>query len=155
MRQISEKQSAALKAVSGRSLGLAGGGAIACHSTRIGEGQLSKCASMNPDNEKAFLPIDVAVELDMLAGSPIITSLMAELQGYRLVPAGSVESEPDVLDLGDALNVANESNDVVRAITEALAGGKVCAADRQSVNREIEEAIRALRTVQSKIGGAA
>lgn len=156
MRQVSEKQCCALKAVTRRGLDLAGGGGIACHSTRVNEAQLSKYASNSEDNAKAFVPIDIAVELDMLAGSPVITSHMADLLGYRLVPVapagdGAGDTASDMLTLGDALDIANEASDVVRRITEALADGQVCAADRRGIAGEIDEAIRALKQALKKV----
>ncbi|SMD18581.1 phage regulatory CII family protein [Rhizobium sp. RU36D] len=155
MRQISEKQSAELKAVTRRGLDLAGGGGIACHSTRVNEGQLSKYASNGADNAMAFVPVDVAIELDMLAGSPVIVAHMAALLGFKLVPVrGADAGDGDALSHADALDVANETSDVVRVVTQVLASGHVDAAARQKITREADEAIRALKSLVSKVGAA-
>lgn len=146
MREISEKQAAALKGCTARAIKLAGGAAVVQHSTRVNEATLSKYASASPDNEKAFVPVDVAVEIDMLAQSPVILTAMAELAGYRLVANEEAEVEARPLTIHDALVIANEAADVVKAITEALANdGDIDAAEDRVITREVDELVRVLR----------
>ncbi len=38
------------------------------------------------DNHPWFVPVDVAIDLDMAAGKPILAAEMAALSGYALVP---------------------------------------------------------------------
>lgn len=146
MREISEKQAAMLKGCTARALKLAGGAAIVQHSTRVNEATLSKCASASPDNERNFVGIDVAVEIDLLAGSPVILSAMAEMAGYRLVTSDEVVGDGRPLTIHDALVIANEAADVVKAITEALAGdGTIDAAEDRIITREVDELVRVLK----------
>ena len=146
MREISEKQAAMLKGATARALKLAGGGGIVQHSTRVNEATLSKYASTAPDNDKAFVPLDVAVEIDMLAQSPVIVSAMAEMLGYRLAPSDAGAEDARPLTIHDALVIANEAADVVKAITEALAGdGEIDAAEDRLITREVDELVRVLK----------
>lgn len=146
MREISEKQAATLKGVTARTMKLAGGAAVVQHSTRVNEATLSKYASTSPDNEKNFCPIDVALEIDMLAQSPVIVSAMAEMQGYRLVPSDEASDQTRPLTVHDALVIANEAADVVKAITEALANdGDIDAAEDRVITREVDELVRVLK----------
>jgi hypothetical protein len=152
LRTISDKQGLTLKAATRRSVGMAGGGEAFSTVTRIKAGNLSKYGSPNEDHAETFMPIDVAVECDIEAGSPIILSAMAEMQGYKLVPVDGVElpaSSP--LSAVDALAIANEAGDVVRAITQAIADGRVCGADEKEITREIDEAMRAMKAALDKV----
>lgn len=152
MRTISDKQALTLKAATRRAIDMAGGGEAFSHATRIKAGNLSKYGSPNEDNAETFMPIDVAVECDIEAGSPTILSTMAEMLGYQLVPiAGARGDHGEQINIVDALNIANEAADVVRAITDGLADGHICAADRKEITREIDEALRAMKQALRKM----
>lgn len=153
MRTISDKQGLTLKAATRRALDMAGGGDAFQHVTRVKAGNLSKYGSNGEDNLDKFMPIDVAVEADLEANSPIIVSAMAEMLGYKLVPiAGGTESVADALAIADVLKIANEMGDVVRATTEALADGHVDGAERKEITRQIDEAMQALKALMKKVG---
>jgi len=141
-----------LKAATRRAIEIAGGARSFAAVTRIKEGNLSKYGSPNEEHAETFMPIDVAVEADMEAGSPIILSAMAEMLGYKLVPMAAAADDPDVITQADALTVANEMSDVIRVITTALADGRACAADRKDITREADEAVKALKLILKKVG---
>lgn len=153
MRTISDKQGLTLKAATRRAVDMAGGGEAFSHVTRIKAGNISKYGSANEEHEETFMPIDVAVEADLEAGSPIILSAMAEMAGYRLVPADGCPVINATAPLGvlDALAIANEAADVVRAITEAMADGRVDGADERTITREIDEAMKAMKAALDKM----
>jgi hypothetical protein len=156
VRSISDKQGKTLKAATRRSVDMAGGGDAFQHATRVNAASLSKYVSPNEDNAKNFMPIDVAVEADMEAGSPIILAAMAEMLGCRVVPVDQGSPEHDhPLTLMDGLRIANEAADVVRAITQALENENLDALERKEITREADQAIKALQLVLRKIGGAA
>ena len=92
MRVISDRQSMQLKAATRRAIDMAGGSDTFEHVTRVRQGQLSKYGLAGEDHAACFAPIDVALEADIEAGSPIITEMMAKLQGYRLVREGLGQS---------------------------------------------------------------
>lgn len=157
MRTISDKQGLTLKAASRRSIDQAGGGDAFQHVTRVKAGALSKYATAGEETFDKFMPIDIAVECDLEANSPIIVSAMAAMLGYQLVPAdgAATANVAAPVTLIDALKIANEAADVVRTITEALDNGDVDALEKRTITREIDEAIKALQCVQRRIGGAA
>ncbi len=151
MRAYSEKQEMTLKAATRRAVDMAGGGESFQQVTRVNATQLSKYG--NPAESRSFIGIDVAVDADMEAGSPIILGAMADILGYRLVPAGDpimVVAKP--VTVHDALEIANEAADVVKAITEALSNDdQIDGREERIITREIDEAIRAFQSVLSRL----
>lgn len=146
-RASTPEQRLALKAAVRRALKLAGGAASFQHATRVGESDLSRCAS--PDQADRHLPIDVALDLDGEAGSDVVLSAMAAARGYRLVretpgPVGELTA----VDLG---LMAGECGDAVRALADAMADGRFDEAERRAVHKEIEEAVAAIRRVQARV----
>lgn len=157
MRTISDKQGMTLKAATRRSLDQAGGGDAFQHVTRVKANALSSYASANEDKADKFMPVDVAVECDIEANSPIIVSAMAAMLGYRLVPCDA-ERAPVVaapVSGRDALRIAREAADVVRAIDEATQDDHIDARERKDITGEIDELVKALQCVQRRIGGGA
>lgn len=158
MRTISDKQGLTLKAAVRRSLDQAGGGDAFQHVTRVKANALSSYASANEDKADKFMPIDVAVECDLEANSPIIVSGMAAMLGYKLIPTGVVGQGAEnhhAVSARDALTIAREAADVVRAIDDATQDDAIDARERKDINREIDDLIKALQCVQRRIGGAA
>ncbi|WP_065091615.1 phage regulatory CII family protein [Rhizobium leucaenae] len=151
MRSISDKEGLTLKAATRRALTMAGGGDSFQHVTRVSAAQLSKYSGQA--EEKSFMPIDVAVEADIEANSPIILSAMAEILGYQLVPAGTVINVAvKPVTIKDALTIANEAADVVKAITEALTDDdRIDGAEERAITREIDETMRALQDVLGRL----
>lgn len=140
----------ALKASVRRSCKLGGGAASVQHSTRVGEVDLSRYGSK--DHADRHCPIDVALELDREAGSPVIVSSMAALLGYRLVAADAEGSEP--LSMRDVAQVSTEAAQLIGAIAEAGSDGKFDAVEVGNIDKEAEEAVAAIRRVQAKAKGA-
>ncbi|MDK4704309.1 hypothetical protein PH562_18800 [Rhizobium sp. CNPSo 4062] len=150
MRIISEEEIRSLKGVTEASYTLGGG--IRCFEllTRVNASTLSKYSSFNDENANSLIPIDVAIEADRQAKSPVIAAGMARLLGYRLVP-----DEPDTargpVTEQDAHDVLRESMDVSRAILDALLNKHVDALERKRIAKEAREAIRAIEQVLVKI----
>lgn len=157
MRTISDKQGMTLKAATRRSLDQAGGGDAFQHVTRVKANALSSYASANEEKGSTFMPVDVAVECDMEANSPIIVSAMAAMLGYKLVPCdeGRTVTNRETVTARDALRIAREAADVVRAIDEATQDDHIDARERRDINGEIDELVKVLQCVQRRIGGDA
>ncbi|TAU98147.1 hypothetical protein ELI38_20290 [Rhizobium leguminosarum] len=151
MRHFSEKAYRSLKCVCSVAYDLAGGNTLFQHSTRVVVSQLSKYASLNEDDEKSYMPIDVAVDLDRAAGSPIITGTMAQLLGFRLEPLGAAAAEADKLSERDAHKLLAEAMDVSQALLAAFADGRVDALEKKRLRVELREVIRAAETVLAKL----
>ncbi|NEJ10449.1 hypothetical protein GR238_34365 [Rhizobium leguminosarum] len=151
MRHFSEKAYRSLKCVCSVAYDLAGGNTLFQHSTRVVVSQLSKYASLNEDDEKSYMPIDVAVDLDRAAGSPIVTGTMAQLLGFRLEPLTAAAAEADKLSERDAHKLLAEAMDVSQALLGAFADGRIDALERKRLRVELREVIRAAETILAKL----
>lgn len=153
MRSISDKQGKMLKGATLRSLTMAGGGSVVQHSTRINEKTLSKQASGSDEHEKTFAAIDVAVEIDMLAGTPIITAMMAEMLGYQLVPINTEGSGhvAEALAQRDAVHLMVEAMDAIKVFNDAMADNHLDAGEKRAVAKEFEDAIKAFRAIMARM----
>lgn len=154
MRVISDRDLKKLKAATRFSVDGAGGSEEFQKATRVRQGQLSKYGLAGDEHMETFVPIDVAVEADLEAGSPIITEMMAKLQGYRLVrdEAGTPEAGLTHRDIS-ALNA--EVGDVTRLAIEALDDGKVDAREKRDLMRELTDLKAQIAVIESKLGSGA
>lgn len=152
MRSISDKDQLALKAATRRAIDMAGGSDALQHMTRVKQAALAKYGSAGEDCADKYMPVDVAVEADMEAGSPIITAKMAKLLGFRLVPIEAEANAVLPVTLKDGLLIASEMADVVKVISAALEDGVVDSAERAAIVREIDEAVKALMDVMRRAG---
>lgn len=146
LRPSTDHQRNALKKATKRALRAAGGGASFQHATRVAEAQLSRYAG---DSYPDFMPIDIALDCDLDAGSPVIAASLAVIQGYRLVrePAAGAGAAT----MTDLAAVVRETADVTTALIGALEDGAVTPAEAERLNQEIEEAIAELRRLQGKV----
>lgn len=151
MRHFSEKAYRSLKCVCSVAYDLAGGNTLFQHSTRVVVSQLSKYASLNEDDEKSYMPIDVAVDLDRAAGSPVITGTMAQLLGFRLEPLSAAVADAEKLSERDAHKLLSEAMDVSQALLAAFADGRIDALERKRLRVELREVIRAAETILAKL----
>ncbi|WP_158876986.1 phage regulatory CII family protein [Antarcticirhabdus aurantiaca] len=146
----------ALKASVRRSITLAGGGDSVQHATRVDATSLSRYGSANIEQQKTHCPIDVALDLDLEAGAPVITTAMARAQNYELVPmlsadVSSVPWETKLCRLGQV------RGELYGVMGEALSDGRFDAEEASRANAKIEEEIAQLRRIQARInaeGGA-
>lgn len=102
--------------------------------TRISYGQLSKCQDLNTDQ---FLPLDVALDIDSLAGEPVLTRALAARLGYDLVPTSApvIQAEP-----GQHLaGLARESGDVISRYAAALADNKLTLSELAALEADLAE----------------
>ncbi len=153
MRTISEPERRTLKAATDGAYVLSGGISRILDFTRVSTSQLSKYASFGDDNADSFVPIDVAIEIDRAAKSPVIVKEMAALLGYSLIPlrTGCDKSEYQAVTEADGYRALKETMDVVQAVIDARADGWIDAADRKNVLKEIREAIRELEGLEKAL----
>ena len=146
MRTISEEERRGLKAATDASLKLGGGPTDFPLLTRVKVASLSRYASFNDENAEDFIPIDVAVEADRRAKSPVIVSAMARKLGYKLVVDDDAPIEARTITETDAIDLMSETMDVVRALQSAQGSGTLSsAAAKKAISKEIHEAIRELK----------
>lgn len=136
----------ALKAATRHALEIAGGGERFAWVTRVNPPALSKYADALGD---AFMPLDVAADLDREIGSPVMAEALAASAGYRLVPVDTKAAAAP--SLADVAKIMRESCDVADVLTSALADGRIVPAEARAIDREIEEAIAVLRGMQARV----
>ncbi|TCN30311.1 hypothetical protein [Sinorhizobium americanum] len=152
MRTISEKECSNLKGATEAGLAVGGGMTSFIHFTRVGVANLSKYAS--PHDEQ-FMPIDIAVEADRRAGTPVILAEMARQLGYELVPIakGDQDEAPHQLTDADIVDLLMETFDLVRAIRTA--GGRIDELSRKRISKAAHKLKRLLGGVSAAIARAA
>lgn len=135
-----------LKAAYRRAIARAGGGDSFQFATRVQAPALSRYAS--PGHPDHHMPGDVILEVDREAGSPIIARILANAQGYGLhrlpeTVSGEIGSE-------DCARLMTEAGEAVSALGRAVAAG-ACAADRQELEREVEDLRGVLDEIKAKL----
>lgn len=157
MRTISDEERRELKSATETSYKLGGGVTDFPHLTRVNVSTLSKYASFNDENQENFIPIDIAIEADRRAKSPIVVSAMARKLGYRLVVDDEVQQERRAICQSDSIDLMTEVMDVIRVVKEAEETGTLgTAAVAKRITKEAHEAIRELKELifNAKQGGA-
>jgi len=138
----------AWKAATRRSVRMVGGSVAASKDLRVDQGRLSNYG--NP-NSALYAPVDVAFDLDRLAGDHVILRAWADLCGFDLVDR-DIDAKVSHDLTTAAGQVARESGELISATIEAASDGKVtptevraideAAADLQENVVDIREAAR-------------
>lgn len=151
MRISSDFERNALKSAARSALSLIGPAKQLVAVSRISEGHLSKCINRDlPD----FLPVDVALEADRLAGAPVIVSAMADLLGFRLVPLDGESAS--AFDAAKGLDIVADAVAMAQTMREAAADGRIDELERREISDRINGQIKALQdTLRAVNGGAA
>ena len=146
MRTISEEEIRSLKGTTEASYKLGGGVTDFPLLTRVNVSTLSKYASFNEENSEALIPVDVAIEADRRAKSPVIVGAMARALGFKLVIDDDHPHEARPVTETDAIDLMSEVMDVVRELQAAQVAGTIgTAAAKKRIGKEIHEAIRELK----------
>lgn len=124
----------ALKAATRRATEDAGRLADIAERTRIDASRISNAG--NP-NAAEFLPIDVAMDLDALAGDDRILRAWAEMRGYEL---HKIERGVAVESMSRHIGaVGKESGELISEMCEAVADGKVTPAEALRIEQAAED----------------
>jgi len=130
---------ATMKAAVRRACELAGGVSAATTNTRADAASLSRYGNLN---EALFCPIDIAMDLDRLAGDDIILRAWANLRGYALLPGHVAPTRaPLTTSIGDAARKFG-------ALTDTALDA---AADGTLTPREGREILDAAHSVESDL----
>lgn len=139
---------ALLKSATHKAVKLAGPLAEVCRHTRLDAGTISRAGNMAESN---FLPLDVAVDLDKLAGDDVILRAMARLRGYELVPIKKAHCAIDLVrDAGDA---AKETGELVKAIADAARDGRYSPREAREIDGEAAEAEGVIASIRKRLHG--
>ncbi len=140
-----------LKIRFGDLLNLIDGGAVAAEGyCRVNHAVLSGYANTNPEYAKRFPPADVIVDIEKLAGQPLLTAELALQAGGVFVavpevPAGRV----DLLQL--LASQSKEASDVTAAICSALADGKIDSREGHKAIEEIDQLVRVAMQMRAEL----
>lgn len=107
--------------------------------TRVGVSTLSKYASGADEWRDNVIPIDIAVEADMRAETPIIIGEAARILGYRLEPLDGASKASRRMTDCDVMDFIKEATDVFCALRDARADGRICAADKMQIEGQLRE----------------
>lgn len=146
MRTISDEEIRSLKGATEASYKLGGGVTDFPLLTRVNVSQLSKYASFNDENGDSLIPIDVAIEADRRAKSPVIVAAMARKLGFKLVVDDELQAEARPINESDMMDLMSEIADVIKVVHEAKASGTLgTAAVTKRITKEAHEVIRELK----------
>lgn len=113
------------------------GGSEACKVLLDGKSASLIRSYANPNVPDRFMPIDDMFALERHAQKPVVSAWGVERH----------RSDPDrvrrVATPADLAPLAKENADVLMAVAESWADGKLCLADRQRIARELRESIAA------------
>ena len=148
IRSILDADILALKGATDACFTLGGGPTSFAHMTRVGISTLSKYASPSDEWHENVVPIDIAVEADRRAKTPIIVGEAARILGYRLVPDDGAISEARKISDCDVMDLMKEATDVFVTLREARADGRICAGDREAIERQLRELEREIAEIR-------
>ncbi|KQQ81956.1 hypothetical protein ASF65_07840 [Aureimonas sp. Leaf324] len=145
-----------LKLATRLSLTAAGGAAALVREklVRVGEAALSFASSPHEDHDERFVALDVALDLDFVAGEPLHARALAAAQGYEL-RAIDRPASAGVFGHTDIRNLAREFADLQDAMFAALDDGAVCRKDRQAILAELADVERMAQAIRSKVEASA
>lgn len=151
-RRLPERVYLRLKGAFGDLLHANGGGLDAARRTRLGQPDLSRFQSTNPEHALRFAPIDVVADLESFAGKPFVTQLLAELNNCLLVPLPEGMAEGALAERTG--RSAKEFGDVMVRIGEALRDGVISETEAASIMREIREVMLELSALAEAVRAA-
>jgi len=149
-RQLPGNDYLSLKAATRRLLAEAGGNVAASAVTRVDHQGLSRYGNVSVDHADRFMPADVIADIEAECGQPIVTRRLADLSGYLLVPVPRVAKSGTLLGAITAATM-KETSDVFVALGDSLGDGKLCAADADRIEREIDEAMAKLAALKLQV----
>lgn len=130
----------ALKAATRRLVDRCGGQESAAMVTRVSHQSLSRYRLA--DRADDFIPVDVLLDLELDAGEPFVTRVLAQRLGWTMT---KVAAAPTTATLHEALgHISKEAADVVAVVAGGLADGDFSRADIDQAIPEIDEAIARL-----------
>lgn len=132
IRSISPEEIHRLKRATEEAYRQAGGVSLVALRCRASISQLSKYASTAPENAETAIPLDVAIEADRAAGSPVILSVHAEILGFEVVPKGAGGDDDEITEM-DAHRVGQKAMELATEIFRALEDGETDALERRAI----------------------
>ncbi len=146
--RLAEAHLLSLKAATRVVLAAFGKGAAAAASCRLNESSLSDCASeFHPERT---LPLDVALQLELMGRSTAITAALAHAHGFALVPVAVRCASQVVADLE---RLGGEIGDYVTAQVRAMSDGVLTDEERADLARSLAELAEAANNARASLLG--
>lgn len=132
------------------------GGGLTSFSLLVGlaVSTLSKYASLNEEHADRVIPLDIAIEADRRAKSPIIITEAARQLGYRLEPDAGGGTARQALSEDDVLAIMDEATDLWRMARNAYADGKLDALEKRDIGQKLRRLMRAAECVLQRLEDA-
>lgn len=148
--RLPEDHRLALKSATRVVLGAHGKGSAAAAACRLNESSLSDCASGADAHAERFLPVDVALQLEITGQSRAITAALAHAHGCALVPVAPRPAGEAVADLE---RLGTEIGGYVTAQVRAMSDGVLTEAERASLARSLGQLAEAARNAAASLLG--
>lgn len=100
------------------------GYARACEATGRSKATLGRYASLSDEDTDRFIPVNLAVELEMQSGTPLVTKAMAELQGLQLEFGEATSDRPGGLN-SDVIALSQRFATLMAEYNHSIADGVI------------------------------
>ena len=110
---------------------------VAAENCRVGEKQLSAYA--NPNLPERQMPIDVVLDLELVAKEPIVTRHLASRQGWAVFPLPKSKSNSKWD--RHLRGIVKEASEVFLKLADALEDGKLTHNEAMGLLPEVDEAM--------------
>lgn len=115
--------------------------------TRVGRSQLSEYGSTH---SPLYMPVDVVMDAETIAGHPHVTATLARTQGYTLLRMVPREAG----DIGVALaEVGRDTAALFADAATALSHGKPTTTEQARLVRDLDELLRVVTDARQVIAG--
>lgn len=128
------------------------GGAVAL-AGRLGKNPGTLLNKLNPHHETCVLSLSDAVAISVVTGDRRILEAFAAVLDCAVIALPDHETTSDAALLDLLLHKDSELGDFASALSDAIADGKVTAAEFSAMEREGLQAVAALLTLLSRLKG--
>lgn len=141
----------ALKIASQVAVNMLGGGKDAARLTVVDPSMLSLYSALH--EEDRFMRLDVALDLDLAVGEPVLARALAAAQGFALVRE-SADVRAEKIDLDDYASLHREAFEAKSSVLAAVQQKSMTPAQRKSALKELADLRQVISIIESKIEGA-
>ncbi len=149
-RPSTSDQRRALKIAAQIVVNMLGGPKLGSRLTVVDPSMLSLYGAVH--EEARFMRVDVALDLDLAAGEPVVAAALAAAQGYRLerLDASQGGGKLSIADLG---RLQREAFEAKNAVLESLEDGQLSPLEKSTMRKELAELRLAIALIEAKIDG--
>jgi len=142
----------ALKMATQIVVNMCGGGDEAVHLTAFANAPTLSLYGAFQDDRR-FMRVDVALDLDLAAREPIMARALAAAQGWRLV-RDEEAAGGTALCFADYGRLQREAFEAQAAVFESLEDGVITDAEKRRILKELADLRQAIAIVEAKVEGA-